>query len=137
MWLSRNVNEKVITIVRYAPSKFGINPDAGDNQNQSKETRIHGDFSDELVAINVDDQIIMKTTKVCVMNPNNGETVYGVAMLETGSKHSYITSEKTQKLCMESGPATLVKLNTFGQYSPSEMYTRKTLFKFKSSDGTL
>ena len=48
----------------------------------------------EDISIDVDQQIIMKTARICIKNPKNGQYEYGMALLDTGAKHTYITAKR-------------------------------------------
>ena len=44
--------------------------------------------------------------------------------------------EKVSSLGINYGPSQMVKLNTFGNNSPSNMHTNKTMLIIKKNDGT-
>ena len=86
--------------------------------------------------INVEEGVIMKTASVTLMNPSNRVLIQGNALLDTGAKHSYITTDAATRLGLKHGPASLVKLNTFGNENSSTMYVHRTSLQLRLADGS-
>ena len=112
------------------PQKFA-SPKKNDDEGNDDMVEIEDE-----VSLNIDQQIIMKTAKVRAVNPKSGRIENGMLMLDTGAKHSYITAELAWKLGIEKGPSNLVRLNTFGNTNPREIYTNRTVFSIRQMDGS-
>ena len=105
-----------------------------------EEKEVEGDeeaeFSEEVVSVSVDAEVIMKTATVRIENCLNGKKGVANALLDTGAKRTYITLDMAKSLGLKCGPQNVIKLNTFGANKPSEIHTSKTKFSIKQKDGT-
>ena len=81
-------------------------------------------------------EVLMKIAKVEIKNPVSGRTDTATVLMDTGAKHSYITSEKAKRLGIEGNNSTTVKLNTFGTDEQSTIQTKEAAFMIKLRDGT-
>ena len=66
------------------------------------------------IALNVNQEVVMKTAKVQIKNPLSGRTDMATVLMDTGAKHTYITLQKAKCIGIKGGVPTMVKLNTFG-----------------------
>ena len=107
----------------------------GKEKGIEKEEKDDADIGDAIM-INIGEKIVMKTAKVSIKNPRNGRRLSGVAMLDTGAKHTYVTAEMARLLGVDRGPSQTVRLSTFGNTSPTEVTTNQTSFQVHQTDGS-
>ena len=104
-----------------------------ENKDDQKDAQMVGDE----IMINIGEKVIMKTARVCMKNPKSGEIEQGMAMLDTGAKHTYVTMEKAKSLGLDFGSSRMVQLCTFGNTNPTEVKTCQTSLCIRQIDGSL
>ena len=120
------------------PTRFGGESEHENNNNETIPTLItsSGCASSKINTLTTDYDVLMKTAKVYIVNTVTGKGKMAMALFDSGAKKSYITKDVAEVLGLVSGPANLVRLNTFGTTATSDIYTRKTCFNIQQLDGS-
>ena len=90
----------------------------------------------EEVAINIDNEVIMKTASTILQKNVTGKEDVANALLDTGAKRTFITMEKARKLGLRWGPPTIVKLNTFGSNNSNDICINVTTLAIRMKNGS-
>ena len=77
----------------------------------------------------------MKTVNITIKNIKTGKRGNAIALLDTGAKRTYISTEKAESLGLDVGSEKRVKFHTFGTSNSSDMTTRKTKFSIVQING--
>ena len=117
------------------PDKFGVY----DNRKKNEVNDVGGDSEIELfgneLSLKVNQEVMMKTGKITIKNSLSGKTTIASILLDTGAKHTYITSHKAKELGIEGELPEMVKLKTFGTDKQSTMRTMRTSFMIRLKNG--
>ena len=96
-----------------------------------REEGLLGDEND----LNDHYEVLMKTARIEVVNPETGKRNYATVLLDTGAKHSYISSELASTIGLRGRKSHLVRLNTFGTKKQTDMLTQLTSLSILQKDG--
>ena len=118
--------------VKFAsPPEDGGEPEAGIASHDVEQP----ENTDE-VMLNVGEEVIMKIAIVKVRNPVTGEEISLIAFMDSGSKRTYILSEKARKLNLKVTSKKPVHVNTFGTKESKQVDVSITEFTLICKDGS-
>ena len=128
------------------PDKFPTDDGGGDTSNEDRNETGLANISEENCESNealggceekldISNDVVMKTVRLMLRNTVNNHEEPVNALLDIGSKRTYVTSEKSRKLKLNTRDEKPVNMNTFGSQDTKQINVRVAEFMLKLKDG--